>query len=357
MKLLKQLIGALGIFSISLIFTSVVQAKDYILTAVKPNKVVLVDAKARKVEKVVTLKNSGPGIAGLAPTPDNKFAFVTLNRWESIAKIDLDTGEEVMRIELSGGDMRVKNIFGSDISPSGDEIAVFESPVRIGLGELKVQPTRISIYDTNTGAKKRSFNVPRQITLIMFSKDGSKLYGLGRALYTFDPQSGKITDTFQTQNWGKKNFYPVDILDVWSQWEQAGMLITPYYTARSDKEEYWTGMLTLDIETGEKKMFEVEQTDIFYFSTAVSPANKNIAFGVYNNLAKFDLKAKKSLGRADVDHSYYTVNVSSDGKEVYLGGTLGDIAVYDADTLKKLANIQLPGGANMGLSHVRVIQR
>ena len=87
----------------------------------------------------------------------------------------------------------------------------------------------------------------------------------------------------------------------------------------------------------------MENTDIFYFSTVVSPVNRNIVYGVYSNLAKLDIKAGKSLGRADLDHSYYAINISSDGKELYIGGTMSDIAVYDAATLKKIGSIAMPG--------------
>ena len=62
------------------------------------------------------------------------------------------------------------------------------------------------------------------------------------------------------------------------------------------------------------------------------------------------------MGRVDLDHSYYAVNISSDGKEVYIGGTLADIAVYDAETLEKLGQIDMPGEANQALATLRVIQ-
>jgi hypothetical protein len=50
------------------------------------------------------------------------------------------------------------------------------------------------------------------------------------------------------------------------------------------------------------------------------------------------------------------VNFSSDGSKVYLAGTYNDIAIYDAETLEKLGNIQLPGG-DMSLATAQVFPR
>ena len=340
-------------------------AKDYLLTGLKPDKLVVVDAAARKVESVHTIPEAAPGPVTITPSPDGKVAYVIVNRWESISGIDLASGEEVFRADLSSEEERVKAIFGMDISPDGKTLAVYESPVKLGLGEYEVQPTRISFFDTGAGKgakRSRSIPAPRQITILMYAEDGSKLYGMGRAVYVIDPEDGKVIKEHKTQAWERENFYPPDILDVWSQWEQAGIFSTPYYTARSDMSledpaAYWTGLLTLDLGTGEFKINEVENTDIFYFSSVVSPSDPNLVYGVYNNLSKLDAAQGKALGRVELDHSYYAVNISSDGKEVYIGGTISDIAVYDAESLKKLGNIDMPGGANQALSTLRVIQR
>jgi quinohemoprotein amine dehydrogenase beta subunit len=337
-------------------------AKDFIVTGVKPNKLVVVDAAARKVVNTFTIPKAAPGPVTITPSPDGKIAYVIVNRWESVSGIDLATGKQVFRADLSGGEMRVKAMFGMDVSPDGKQLAIYESPVKLLPGEYQVQPTRISFYDTATGKRIRSIPVPRQITIIMYSKDGSKLYAMGRALYVLNPDNGTVMKRHETQKWTRANFAPPDILDVWSQWEQAGTFSTPYYTARTDKKPddptaYWTGILTLDLASGEFKLKDVENTDIFYFSTVVSPANKNHVFGVYNQLAKLDIAQGKSVKRVDLDHSYYDINISSDGKEVYVGGTMSDIGVYDADTLKKIGTIEMPAGANMAISSMRVIRR
>lgn len=344
------------------------EAKDYLLTGIKPDKLVLVDAESRKVERVYEVPNSKPGAFTITPSPDGKVAYALVNRWESISGIDLDSGKEVFRADMSTGEERVKTIAAMDISPDGKEIAAFQSPVQLKPGEFIVQPTRIAFYDTSAGVGAKPTRVipaPRQTVLMMYSTDGSKLYLLGRAVHVVDPKTGDILETHKTQGWDRPNFYNPDVLDVWSQWEQAATLSTPYYTVRKDKalddpEAYVTGILTVDLKSGEFTIKDVENTAVFYFSSVVNPVRKNEVYGVYNTLAKFDLnkaETMKSVKSIGLDHSYYAINVSSDGKELYIGGTLGDIAVYSTDTLERTGTIKMPGDANMGISALRVIKR
>ena len=125
----------------------------------------------------------------------------------------------------------------------------------------------------------------------------------------------------------------------------------------ADPAAYWTGVLTLDLASGEFKIVDVENTEVFYFSSVVNPVRRNEVYGVYNTIAKMDVDAGKTLASTELDHSYYDINISSDGSEVYVGGTMGNIAVYSTDSLERLDSIEMPGGADMALSSLRVIQR
>jgi hypothetical protein len=61
--------------------------------------------------------------------------------------------------------------------------------------------------------------------------------------------------------------------------------------------------------------------------------------------------------RIDVDHTYYAINISSDGREVYLGGAMDDIGVYSTDSLKRLDIIRLPGGGDQATASLRLVRR
>ncbi|TCS59765.1 quinohemoprotein amine dehydrogenase beta subunit [Primorskyibacter sedentarius] len=337
-------------------------AKDYILAPARPDKLVIVDAEAMTVDKVITLEDAGP--TPMVPVVDEagQFAYVTINKSESIAKVDLTTGETVARRDLSTADTRIKTMFGMDLAPDGSQLAVFETPVKLMTSHYEVQPTRISLVDTRSLETVKTFEVPRQITVVMFSTDGSRIYGLGRQMHVFDAETGEHVDDYPIQDWKTdSNYYPSDVLDAWSQFETSDMLVTPFYTARSDMsledpEAYRTGLLTMDLRSGEMQMRDVRSLDVFYFSTAANP-DRTRAYGAYNVLESFDLTSGEPIKRVPLPHSYYSVNVSSDGQTVWLGGALSDLAAYDAETLEKKGQVDMPDGAAMSLASIRIFQR
>lgn len=336
-------------------------ARDYILAPARPDKLVVIDTEKMAVDKVIQIENAGPTPLVPMVDKDGRTAYATVNRSESIVKLDLITGETLGRIELSTPEMRVKSLFGAALSPDGKSLAVYESPVKLGQSHYEVQPTRIAIYDTDTMQRQKEFEAPRQITMLMYSKDGSRIYGLGRSLFTFDPAEGKTVDAYPLQEWQSDTYVQPDILAVWSQYDSSGMMATPFYTARkdmdpADPEAFRTGLLTLDLADGAIDMRDVRAMDVFYFSTAVSPDHTR-AFGTYNVLESFDLVKGESIKRVPLPHSYYSVTVSSDGKTVWIGGALGDMAAYDAETLELKGGVDLPENASMSLASVRLFTR
>ncbi len=336
-------------------------ARDYLIAPARPDKLVVVDTEKMAVDKVIQIEEAGPTPMVPVVSPDGRFVYAIVNRTESVVKIDLQTGDTVGRIDFTTGEERVKALFGMDISPDGKTIVVFQSPVRLELSHFEVQPTRIAFYDTETLELKHAAESPRQITLLMYSADGSKVFGVGRQLHVFDAATGRKIDEKPIQDWDKGKRTPPDVLAIWSQFESSGILSIPFYSMLADRDpddpEAWrTGLLTLDRESGELNMRDVETMDVFYFSTAANP-EKTRAYGAYNVLQSFDLTKGEPIKRVPLPRSYYSVNVSSDGKTVWLGGALSDLAAYDAETLERKGHVDLPGGASISLASVRLFTR
>lgn len=342
-----------------------VLAKEYLLTGAKPDQLVLIDPAARKVERTYTLPDCSHGQTTITPSPDGKMAYAICNRWESVSGIDLDTGEQVFRADFSTGDTRAKAMFAMDISPDGKELFVFLSPVKLGLGQYEVQDTYIAVYDTAAGLNAkpvRTFPAPRRTAVMAMADDGAKLYLLTWDIVVMDPKTGDVLDTLPVRNWNRENHSEPDVLDIWPQFEQAGVFSTPYYAVRTDlapddAAAYTTGLLTLDLKSGEFNMEHFEDTSVVIFSSVINPVRRNEAYTVYTQLTKVDLDKDEVVKRVDLDHTYYDINVSGDGSEVYVGGTMNDIGVYSTDTLEKIGQIQLPSGNDQALASLRVIQR
>ncbi|MBV0892792.1 quinohemoprotein amine dehydrogenase subunit beta [Paracoccus sp. Z118] len=335
-------------------------AKDYLLVPTRPDKLVVVDTEAMEIDKVIQVQNAGPHPGVPVVNSDGTRAYVVMNMHESIGIVDLLTGETLNSIDMSTADERVKALFGVDLSPDGKTLAVYQSPVKMLPDEFQVQPTRIAFYDAETGALKSTAEAPRQITLLAWSTDGSKIYGLGRNMHVFDATGAQIEEK-NIDEWKAETYGQPDVLAAWSQFEVADVMASLFYTPRldlpaDDPTAFRTGMLTQDLETGEMEMQEIEVADIFYFSGVVGP-DKTRGYAVYNFLSSFDLDEGKAIKRVTLPHSYYSVNVATDGKTIYISGALNDVAAYDAETLERKAELKLPDGSSPALSSVRLFTR
>jgi quinohemoprotein amine dehydrogenase beta subunit len=339
-------------------------AKDYLLAGIKPDKLVLVDPGARKVAQTFTIRDAAPGVGIITPAPDGKTAYAVVNRWESVAGIDLDSGKEVFRADLSAPPERVKAI-AMDVSPDGKELFVYEVAAELGSDEYHAKDTRIAVYRTSDGTAAkpvRTFPAPRRTMLIALSTDGSKLYALSWDVVVLDPKTGKEIGREPVRKRVREGFGEPDVIDMWPQYETSGILITPYSIMRTnvpptDPSAAQTGLMTLDLATGELQMKEFENFTKVIFSGVVNPVRRDEVYMVYATLTKLDRRTNRVVKRIDTDHTYYSMNIASDGHEIYLGGGMSDIGVYSTDSLKRLAVIPLPGGADQGVASLRLVRR
>lgn len=340
-----------------------VQAKEYLLTGAKPDKLFLIDIAARKVAREYKIPYNSISPMTIVPSPDSKIAYVITNHNKAITGIDLLNGQEVFRAELSRSAEERAVSYGLEISPDGKELFSYESPVRLLSDRYEVQNPRISVYSTAGGLEAkpvRVFNdVPRRIHLLMMKKDGSKLYALGWDFYTLDPKTGKIIDTYPLRNWKRPNSSQPDLLNFWPLWDQTGVFSSLISWARTDvapdsPDAFVTGLLTLDLNVGRFDVQPYKTRPEVMFTSVISP-NRKEAFTAYSYLAKIDLEKQEMVKRVPLDHSYYIAQISKNGREVYVGGTLCDIGVYSSRDLKKLGAVTLPGCPSMAGSPLKVL--
>lgn len=358
---LKTAAAMLALYSVGAL-----AAKDYIVTAARPNLLFVVDAKERKVVKSHAIPNTSMGNSPtiVVPSRDGKVAYVIHNRWETVSGIDLDSGKEVFRAELSGGDIRGKAPFAMDLSPDGKELAVFVNPTQLLPGEYKVQDPYIAIYRTDGGTDAkavRKLPTPRRVSTLAYSAKGDTLYTFSWEMLKLDPQTGVVKGSHPWRSWQQPNRGEPDTLAIWPQWEQTNVFATPYYVAATDKPAgdpaaLRAGIWALDLEKDVVTFKEFEDASVVLFSSAVNPVRRNEVYTVYTQLTRTDMKTGK-MDRVDLDHTYYDVNVASDGSELYVGGTQGDIAVFDSKSLKRIGNIRTPGGGDQVLSSLRMFKR
>lgn len=338
-------------------------AKDLIVVTTRPNTLQVIDARARTVLHSHVIP--GPGLpANIAIPRDGKVAYVLTNRLESISGIEIDSGREVFRADMSAGDLRVKSMLSMTVSLDGQYVYVHQIPTRLKKNEYEVLDTRIAVYRTADGIGARpvrTFAAPRRIALLAPGASSDRLIAMGWDIYAFDAERGVIDKTFPLQHAQRPNFGEPDILDFFPQFEQTRILTTPYYAPRTDvdpasPEALQMGMLSFDLDAETMTMREIGNAELVFFSSVINPVNRNEAFMVMNNLFRVDLASGAITGRAPTS-THYSMNISSDGKEVYLAGGADVISVHDAATLQKTAEIPMPGGSDMGGTSIRIVRR
>lgn len=337
---------------------------DYIITAAKPDRLFLIDPATRSIRSEFHIPGANDFLGAIIPSPDGRIAYILVNKMESISGIDLDSGKEVFRADLSSPGERVKCLFAFDVTPDGKELIVYEMPVRLGLSEYQVEDTRFAVFNTRAGldAKAvRQFPAPRRVHTLLSRKDGKSFFAIGFDLYEFDRASGKQLSQKGVRNWDYANHSTPDLLAFWPVSEPTGVFATPIYSSvppasGSGDPVPKTALMTLDLTSGDLQYHDFEDTSALIFSAVLSPA-KTEAFGVYSQLSKIDTRSNTLAKRVDLDHTYYAVLVSSDGKEVYAAGAMCDVTFFDAVTLEKKGNLKLTGCTDQAITSPRVIRR
>jgi quinohemoprotein amine dehydrogenase beta subunit len=336
---------------------------DLLVTGAKPDRLFVIDARKRAVRSEFHIPGANDFVGVIVPSPDGRIAYVLVNRMESIAGIDLATGKQVFRADLSSPGERVKCMFAFDVSPDGRELIVYELPVKLEPDEYKVEEPRFAVFNTAAGVDAkpvRTFAAPRRVHMILSKKDGKSFYAVGFELSEFDLGSGRLIEQRGIRTWNRPEHSTPDLLAIWPVSEPTGVFVSPVYSSVTGGAGAGgvptTSLMSLDLTTGKLNYQDFEKTAALIFSSVLSPAHPE-AFGVYAQLSKIDTAHGSLAKRVNLDHTFYSVNISSDGSEVYLGGAMCDVAFYDAATVTKKANLRLPGCPDQVLSTLRVIHR
>lgn len=349
-------------FLVSFLVSSFASAKEYMVVGARPDKLFVIDIKNRKVEKTFTIPDS-TAPQTIVMSPDGKIAYVMTNHLRSIVGIELEEGKVIFRADLDYNDDERTWNYGFDISPDGSEIYSYDIPTKIHIDRFQSLEPRLSVFRTDAGldAKPvREFPLPRRIHLLMTAKSGA-LYAMGWEFYKIDVQTGKYQVAYPLRNWTHENLSQPDALAFWPSWDNNGIFSTPIYYERTDMaadnmERFRTALLSLDLETEKFDLVDFQSAPEVLFSSVYHPDRKT-AYAVYNTLLKIDLENPRTLKRVDLDHTYYQIDISADGSEVYVGGTTCDIAIYRSTDLARLGEVTLPGCPDMGATVIRMIHK
>jgi DNA-binding beta-propeller fold protein YncE len=332
-------------------------AKDLILQGMLHNTINILDGDRDEV--VGTVSTKGKKVTAIVWDPKDLDKVFCVTDWsQQIEQVDLAERKviRVLRPETKGVRFR---IFDIEINPANTNLLYALAMRQRWLpDEVVDMAPAVLVYDLAAGKIVKEIEIPRGCTNIIFGNDGSEFYLTGRDVYVYDPATGKQVNLLGLAHPTTTGVDPQIVLNIWKPYEQSGLTMILAGGLSSANNLPYLGYFTIDVRkrSTEGSMRLVTDIAPLYnmFSGVVSPDRK-FYYIVMNKLEKRDMATNRLLATAEVDKTYYSANVSSDGKKVYLGGGGDSILVYDTTEMKLLKKIDTPGDAV--LTHLRVQKR
>jgi DNA-binding beta-propeller fold protein YncE len=352
-------------FSLALLGTALLLAsgnspafgKDILLQGMLHNKFNVLDGD--KDEIIATIETRGKKVTNFTWDPKDLDKVYCITDWgQQIEQLDLAGKKVVRTFRLGGGGVKVRAL-DIELNPAHPNLLYALSLRQRWLSDEIVDMTpAVLVIDLTTEKVVREIEIPRGCTNIFFGYDGSEFYITGRDVFVYDPMTGKQVNFLGLAHPTTTGVDPQISLNIWRLHDQSGMAMVLVGSLATANNLPYQGYYTIDLrkKSTEGSMRLVTDIGPLYnqFSAVVSPDRKYY-YMVLNKVEKRDFATNELLATADVDKSYYTIQISSDGKKVYLGGGGDTILIYDTGTMKLLKRLDTPGDAV--LTHFRVQHR
>ena len=178
----------------------------------------------------------------------------------------------------------------------------------------------------------RSIEVPWGSVALVAVNNSTNIYVIGKDIVKVDV-SGDLMKLIGTYPMFDKQW---NILPLWENTlENEGVFIANYYTPE------YMGLVSIDTKTGEITDTPIEGPPVFAYSVIRSPDKKKV-YAVMDDLTVIDLETHSYEAVLPVQEgTNYAVNVSSDGKKIYVSGGGSTTTVYDSKSLKPIKVLQM----------------
>ncbi len=261
---------------------------------------------------------------------DGRFLYVVAKR-HLIHKVDLVNQEVVGTIDVSSG-VWDRFIFGFDLAPDGKSAFANLISRTTHRGEIEVTAPVLAQIDLADGRILRSIEVPWSSVSLVSIKNASSIYVIGKDIVKVDVagEQMRITGTYPmfAKQW--------NILPLWDNTrDNGGVFMVNYYTPE------YMGLVSIDTNSGEITDAPLEGPPVFAYSVMRSPDKKKV-YAVMDELTVIDLETRSYDAVLPIPGgTNYAINVSSDGKKIYVAGGGSTTTVYDAQTLKPVTVLQM----------------
>jgi len=315
-----------------LLFAAPLMAKDFLYVPVN-NALQIIDCETDTIVKTVPVYSDY--IMQSTYSPDGKRYY--LNAQHSIYVFDTTTHEMVDTFRFSSELSKV-TITGLAVSTDNKTLFLSTNIVKKkqNIPKLNVLPPQLIVYDIGKKKMVKNYPIPHMVFQILtMQNDKNRLLLLGTDLVELDLKTGKTTQRIGIMN-PSKDEEGKNCLAIWDNSSPGdhGIFTTPYYTA--------TGMGYLFVNRKNGKVDLLKGKDVWFeYSTTLSP-DKKFLYGVMDELIKIDAATGETVKSVPVPQgTCYAINITSDGKKLYVGPAGPDVSVYNADTLELIGVIPL----------------
>jgi|GEM_PF-2682298 len=304
-------------------------------------EVTVVDPTVPKV--VASLKIKGPA-RDMSFTKDGKKALLLGNGRTTFYLVDTLQNKIVDEISLTGrtdSGLLDRRVWGSTISPDGSKIYAFVTQGEKRMNIFKSLPSKLLEIDVKTKEVLRSVEAPYGIHVMQFKPDDpNTIFVWGYDLYKLDVPSLKLELKQGIKHPEKPEDGTGNFLMIWPRDRESGFNSAPLIKVYPD-QRVTEGIMWFNLKTEQLKNVEFNKDPVGMFSAVVDPQER-YGYVVLNHWYKVDLKNGHVLKDSrPPTGSTYSINISADGKKLYLGGGGNDFIVANTD-LKVEKVIKVP---------------
>jgi DNA-binding beta-propeller fold protein YncE len=315
--------------------------RELMVMGVHPGGIVVLDATRDEVVAEIPLRGRAP--KEIEFSRDGKRLYVTTQGRKSIEVVDLASRKVEDVIDLAPSGYKLV-IYGIALSQDGGTLFAQVKPVQLLPDEFKVESPQIWAYDLATRKSRKIAEVPEGVASLITLGDGKRLVGWGRDLYFIDIASGRTISTVPLSSPSTAHA-SLDSLPLFTQYERSGVFSLPYYTTNPVSNATVMGLVDVDVQTGNVDLVDLGPA-VPLFSAVVSPDRKR-AYAVMNQLVAVDLEQRRVTSVINLDRTKYVVNISRDGKKLYVSGAGPFMDVYDTQSLKLIKKLELSGDGSV----------
>lgn len=331
---MKKVIAVLSIwltllmFSFSGAHTTTAQGYTERVFVTGYGELTVIDPAIPKV--IASVKVKGP-TRDLSFTEDGTKALLLANGRTTLYVIDTLQNKVMDEINLTGRTdqgMLDRRVWGSAISPDGSKAYAFVTQGEKRTNIFKALPSKIIEIDLQTKKVTRDLEAPYGIHAMVFKKnDPHTLFVWGYDLYTLDTKQWQLKEKEGIKN-GKDG--STNVLLLFPRGDNSKFNSFPTVTTYPDgtvKE----GMSWTNLETGEVKKKDFDKEPVGMFSAIIDP-DERYGYSIMNHWYKVDAKTGHVIKDVKAPTgTIYGINISTDGKKIYLGGGGNDFIIADTD--------------------------